>query len=78
MFEVKAPKSLVFLDPGVLPEHTKWNEFLLCSPHFSKKSSHISPLPRLEQLVIGFAGQCVATRGAEGKASPLLFTETTK
>lgn len=45
MPEMKAPKSLVLLDPGVLPECMRWYEFLLCSPHFSKKSSCISPLP---------------------------------
>lgn len=47
MPEVKAPKSLLFLDAGVLPEYMRWCEFLFCSPHCSKKSSCVSPLPRL-------------------------------
>lgn len=37
MPEVKALKTLVFLDPGLLPEYMRWYEFLLCSPHFDKK-----------------------------------------
>lgn len=44
--EVKAPRILVLLDPGVLLDYVRWYEFFLSSPRFSKKSSCISPLPR--------------------------------
>lgn len=77
MLEAKAPKGLVFLDPGLLTEHVRWCDMNLCfAPHTLAKEQLAFLLPWAYLfLTTGHCfcrKQCVPRRGAEGMPSLLL------
>lgn len=77
MSGAKAPKGLVFQNPGLLTEQVRWCGVNLCfAPHTSAKGQPAF-LPSWTYLFLTTGHQfcrkpCTAKRGAEGKSSPLL------